>query len=110
MEEVLLDRSAEYGQMLDRGIRLSGESQEFFVNGRVASLRSRLPAEFRPRRVLDFGCGIGGAARRLAETFAGAEIVGVDTSQNALEYGAEHYGSGQVSFRPIEDLPNLGEF
>jgi hypothetical protein len=42
MPEVLFDLSAEYSQMLNQGIRLSGESQDFFVHGRIASLPSRL--------------------------------------------------------------------
>jgi SAM-dependent methyltransferase len=110
MPEVLFDLSAEYSQMLNQGIRLSGESQDFFVDGRIASLSFRLPANFRPRRILDFGCGIGTATRRLGEKFTAAEIVGVDTSENALEYGAERYGSSRVRFRKLAELPGEGEF
>ena len=104
MPEALFDLSAEYSQMLHQGIRLSGEGQEFFIHGRIASLPSRLPPDFRPRRILDFGCGIGTATRHLSEKFPNAEIVGVDTSEKALEYGIEHYGSGRVRFRPLAEL------
>lgn len=104
MPEVLFDLSAEYNQMLNQGIRLSGEGQEFFIQGRIESLPSRLPPDFRPRRILDFGCGIGTATRHLSERFPNAEIVGVDTSDKALEYGTEHYGSGRVRFRPLSEL------
>src|SRR6185295_15459010 len=110
MEEVLFDLSAEYSQMLNQGIRLSGEDQEFFIHGRIESLTGRLPADFRPRRILDFGCGIGTATRRLGETFTAADIVGVDTSENALEYGAGHYGSSRVRFRKLAELPHEDEF
>ena len=67
MEEVLFDLSDEYRQMLNQGIRLSGESQEFFIHGRIESLASRLPADFAVRRVLDFGCGIGAATQYRSE-------------------------------------------
>ena len=99
MPEALFDLSAEYNQMLNQGIRLSGEGQEFFIHGRIQSLHFRLPPDFRPRRILDFGCGIGTATRHLSEKFPHAEIVGVDTSEKALEYGTEHCGSGRVRFR-----------
>ncbi len=110
MPEALFDLSAEYNQMLNQGIRLSGEGQEFFIRGRIESLPSRLPPDFRPRRILDFGCGIGTATRHLSEKFPHAEIVGVDTSEKALEYGTERYGSGRVRFRPLAELADENGF
>ena len=110
MEEVLFDLSAEYREMLDRGIRLSGESQEFFIRGRVVSLQARLPVEFAVRRVLDFGCGIGAGTAYLAEAFPNAAIVGVDTSGNALDYARDQFGSRRVSFRVLEELERESAF
>ena len=46
MPEELFDISHEYDKMLQRGISLSGEDKEFFVRGRVAEMRSRLPVKF----------------------------------------------------------------
>jgi len=108
--EVLFDLSAEYNQMLNRGIRLSGESQEFFIHGRLQSLESRLPADFRIRRILDFGCGIGTATASLAQRFPRAEVVGVDTSKNALGYAQERYGSHRLRFRTLAGLPHEDVF
>ena len=110
MEEALFDLSDEYGQMLDQGLRLSGESQEFFIRGRIESLASRLPADLAVRRILDFGCGIGTATAHLAERFPQAEILGVDTSENALDYAREHYGSEQVRFDCLGQLQQEGDF
>ena len=104
MQEALFDLSAEYRQMLNQGIRLSGESQEFFIHGRIESLASRLPAGFSIRRILDFGCGIGTATARLSARFPGAEVVGVDTSENALDYAHGHYGSERMRFRTLTGL------
>src|SRR5438128_2733129 len=39
---------------------------------------------WRPRRICDVGCGPGLTTRLLAETFAGSEVVGVDTSEQFL--------------------------
>jgi SAM-dependent methyltransferase len=110
VEEVLFDLSDEYRQMLNQGLRLSGESQEFFIRGRIESLESRLPADFAVHRILDFGCGIGTATAHLAERFPHAGIVGVDTSENALDYAREHYGSDRVRFESLGQLPQEGDF
>ena len=64
------DRAAEYREQLASGIRLSGEEQQFFVEGRVAELVRRLPSSFVPRRVLDFGCGLGDTSAHLAASGA----------------------------------------
>ena len=110
MEEVLFDLSDEYRQMLHQGIRLSGENQEFFIHGRMESLVSRLPADFVVRRILDFGCGIGTATGLLAERFPHAEVIGVDTSANALDYAQAHYGSDRVRFLCLTQLAQEGDF
>ena len=110
MEEVLFDLSDEYRQMLNQGIRLSGESQEFFIHGRLQSLASRMHADVTVRRVLDFGCGIGTATGHLAERFPNAEVIGVDTSANALDYAQEHYGSDRVRFRGLAELTQEDDF
>jgi len=90
--------------MLNQGIQLSGENQEFFILGRLQSLRSRLPADFKVRRILDFGCGTGLSTRHLADQFDGAEVLGVDTSENALSYGRRQWGSERVRFCGVEEL------
>jgi SAM-dependent methyltransferase len=110
VEEALFDLSAEYRQMLDKGIRLSGEDQEFFIRGRLDSLQSRLPPDFTVRRILDFGCGIGTGTSHLADRFSHAEVLGVDTSENALEYAREHYGSDRIRFRGLTELSQERDF
>ncbi len=90
--EELFDLSAEYEQMLNQGIGLSGESRQFFIEGRLKGLKGLLETGFVVKRILDYGCGIGTSSKRLSEEFAGAQVVGVDTSENAIEYAAEQYG------------------
>lgn len=108
--ENLFDKSREYEEMLDRGVRLSGESREFFMVGRVDDLRDRLSREFRPRRILDFGCGIGDTAAYLAEVFSDAEVVGVDTAANALAHAREAHAGDRLDFRLVEELEADGSF
>lgn len=104
------DKSSEYEQMLEAGIRLSGENREWFMRQRIRSLRDRLPAGFRPRRVLDFGCGIGDTAAHLAEVFPEAEIVGVDPAQEAIAHARNVHGGDRVCFRGVRDLTERDGF
>jgi SAM-dependent methyltransferase len=108
MPEQLFDRAAEYEAMLNQGISLSGESQEFFISGRIQDMRSRVPSH--PRRILDFGCGTGKSCACLANVFPEAYVVGADLSQEALRHATESFGSHRVKFVNIADLPQLERF
>ena len=100
----LFELSEQYAEMLQRGLRLSGENQGFFIAGRVRHLATGVPPGFRPRRILDFGCGTGHTTPVLADAFPGAEIVGVDTADNALAWAETRFGSVAVRFRRVADL------
>jgi SAM-dependent methyltransferase len=106
MREPLFDLSAEYEHMLDQGIRLSGEDRHFFLEGRVRYLMGLLPPHFQPKRILDFGCGIGDTTKHLAAVFAEAEVIGVDEAAKAVEHAREQFGSARVRFERVEGLPN----
>ena len=106
----LFDLSEQYAEMLQRGIRLSGENQDFFIAGRLHHLTRALPPACRPRRVLDFGCGTGNTTPFLTEAFPEARVVGVDTAENALAWGAARYGSPRVSFCRLADLAHQEVF
>lgn len=102
--EELFDRSDEYDAMLDRGLRLTGEDKGYFIRGRLDLVRSLLPDEAPPRRILDFGCGTGDTTAALAAGFPGARVTGVDTAKRALEHADRLHGSDQVSFRTMSEL------
>lgn len=67
-------------------LAITGETPDYFARYKVVEIARRFralgwPA---PRRVLDFGCGIGSSAPHLREAFPGAEIVGLDVSEKSL--------------------------
>ena len=95
--------------MLNAGIRLSGESREFFMVERVRDLQRTL-AGFEPRRILDFGCGIGDTSQHLAEVYPSAEVVGVDTAAEAVAHAEETHGSDRVRFGRVSDLSPGDDF
>ena len=110
MTEELFDLSEEYEAMLNQGIRLSGESMTFFLEGRLGLLRTSVGDTLKISRILDFGCGLGHASKRLAQLFPEAEVVGADTSVKALEAARQNYGGPEIHFVPVRDLKVTGSF
>jgi SAM-dependent methyltransferase len=108
MAEELFDRTEEYEAMLNRGIGLSGESQDFFIEGRVQDLASQLPRT--PTRILDFGCGVGKTCAYLAEVFPSAYVMGVDLSDASIEYATRTFSSKRIGFARLGTLPELEPF
>jgi len=104
----LFDLSDQYEQMLQKGIGLSGEDRQYFIEGRVNDLKAQLPSS--PKRILDFGCGTGEASAYLARVFPDADVVGVDTALPALAYAQRNYGSSRVSFLAVPDMNRENTF
>src|SRR5258707_193094 len=110
MTEELFNLSEQYEQMLRQGIDLSGERQEYFIAGRIRDLKSQFSSDWRPRRILDFGCGIGNTSRYLAEVFPDSTVVGVDIAEDALNYARRTHGSLRLSFDVLSKLPKMEKF
>jgi SAM-dependent methyltransferase len=78
--------AADYDRQLNRGLRLSGESKDYFAAGRMERLGSRL-AELgsRPSTALDFGCGTGSASPYFFEILGVTSLLGIDPSESSLD-------------------------
>lgn len=66
--------------------------------------------DFKPKRILDIGCGIGHNVLPLAKRFPDAEIIAIDTGEPMLRYGharAQVLGYDKVIFQQADaaDLP-----
>jgi SAM-dependent methyltransferase len=94
----VFNRAGEYAEMLDRGLRLTGEGREYFVAGRIALLRATVSPAFSPIRIMDYGCGTGETAIALARTYAGSRVTGIDTSAGAIDLARTTYDVPQVQF------------
>ena len=84
-----------YDAALDRGISLSGENKNFFIERRVEWTKRCLGEKQESRiknqeglRVMDYGCGTGSAFGKLREAFGAREVVGVDVSTAELAIAA----------------------
>lgn len=105
MSEPLFDKSQEYDDMLNKGIRLSGETKGYFIEGRIRDLIACLPENFNPKRILDFGCGIGDTSYYLASQFPEASVLGVDTAKDALNYASQKFKGKRIAFASMESVP-----
>jgi len=84
----MFDRVAErYAAYHDENLRLAGGDSAYFYEKKVDLIRERI--RYVPRRVLDYGCGIGRLTRLLAEAFPQAEVHGVDPSTRSIGIARE---------------------
>ncbi|CAN7296432.1 methyltransferase domain-containing protein [Phenylobacterium sp. LjRoot225] len=66
-------------------LAVTGESPDYFARYKIVEIARRLGAlGVTPKRVLDFGCGIGNSAPHLREAFPEAQITAVDVSEKSL--------------------------
>jgi SAM-dependent methyltransferase len=99
--------AADYDAALNKGISLSGEAKDYFIEGRIGWLRRSLdrlgipPAQ---QRVLDFGCGTGASFATLRRELGAQTIVGMDVSSAELEIARRDY-PWATAYLP-EDAPS----
>src|SRR4051812_20206790 len=97
------DRYAQnYDAALAQGISVSGETKDYFAHARIQWLASRLSKlQFRPRDILDFGCGTGSATPHLLEQLGATRVLGVDVSEGLLDVARRQHGSERIQFAPL---------
>jgi malonyl-CoA O-methyltransferase len=73
-----------------------------------SELMARLPADLKPQRWLDLGCGTGYFSRVLGENFPGGHGLALDIAEGMLRHarplgGAEHFVAGDAERLPLRD-------
>ena len=77
--------AADYDAALNQGLRLTGESKEYYAEGRVRHIRARLARLcLKPGNCLDFGCGTGTSAAYLHEGLGIQAYTGYDPSGDSI--------------------------
>ena len=104
-ETPLFDQySGSYDDDLNRALAVTGADKEFYAEARIRWLARCLATRHeQPKRVLDYGCGIGSATPWINQTFAPSEIVGVDVSSKSLEEARQRNNVGPVRYATISD-------
>jgi SAM-dependent methyltransferase len=98
-----------YEAELNRGLKLSGESQAFFAESRMRWLAQRLAQRgFSARTALDFGCGIGGALPFFFKHLRVEHVVATDLSAPSLKQAQQRYPDLNVEFHHLNDFKPAG--
>jgi SAM-dependent methyltransferase len=94
-----------YEQALSTAIAPSGESREFFAEGRVAWLKRCLDELKQPAgAVLDFGCGDGATTPMLVRVLGAESGIGVDVSAKSLEIARKRYTNERIHYESIGEF------
>ena len=109
--EKLFDRYAgNYELALSNALAPSGESREYFAEGRVEWLKRCLDSLApRPRNVLDFGCGDGFTTPILHRILGAEMCTGVDVSAKSLDVARKHFATEHIRYEILEDLQAEGQ-
>ncbi|RWC32311.1 MAG: class I SAM-dependent methyltransferase [Mesorhizobium sp.] len=99
MLEAEFDQFArEYQEQHAASIRLSGEAPEFFHKYKIDDIAATLRrAGVKPRRILDFGAGVGNSLGHMRIAFPDAEITLLDPSRESLDIASKRF-PGQAAF------------
>ena len=93
MEIAEFDRFAdEYQEMLRGAIRVTGEGPEYFGEYKIEVLTQLSSSQkILPKRILDFGSGIGNSVPYFHRHFPGARITSADVSQRSLDLAEQRF-------------------
>lgn len=95
--------AARYHDQHTASIRLSGEEPEFFARYKIEETAKALhAASVEPKRILDFGAGIGNSLPHLQRAFPEAEVTCLDVSRESLAQCSKR------AIRPAQMLPYDG--
>jgi SAM-dependent methyltransferase len=94
----------DYDAALAQGLSVSGESKDFFAEGRARWLASCLnKLNFGAGDILDFGCGTGSATPYLLQLPGARSVLGVEVSAQSLRVAEKLHGAANVRFRLVSD-------
>jgi ubiquinone/menaquinone biosynthesis C-methylase UbiE len=92
MERAEFDRFAdEYEAQHACNIRISGETPEFFARYKVEDVAAAVGSNS-PRRILDFGGGIGTSVPHFHRVFPSARLTCLDVSPRSVEIARQRHG------------------
>ena len=109
-EDLFDQYAAAYEQALSNAIAPSGESREYFAEGRVAWLKRCLDKMKQPvNSLLDFGCGDGATTPLLLQALNAKAAVGVDVSAKSLEIARKRYASERIHYESVGEFQSPGQ-
>jgi len=109
-EDLFDQYAAAYELALSNAIAPSGESREYFAEGRVAWLRRCLEERKQAiNSLLDFGCGDGATTPLLLQALNAKSAVGVDVSAKSLEIARKRHTSERIRYESIGEFQSAAQ-
>jgi SAM-dependent methyltransferase len=103
--------ASEYDSALAEGLSVSGETKEFFAQGRVEHLAGRLRGlQFRPGSIMDFGCGTGTNTPFLLKLNGVTSLLGVDVSESSLNIARRAIPDPRAAFSVLDQYGPDGRY
>ena len=100
----IFELGSSYDEMLQQGLDLSGETKDYFIDGRIAHLRGALEGDHTTASIMDFACGVGDASVRLADALDAKSVIGVDVAPGALDEARRRIDDPRVRFALLDDV------
>jgi SAM-dependent methyltransferase len=102
--------AAAYEEALSSALAPSGESREYFAEGRVVWLKHCLEELKQPvATLLDFGCGDGATTPLLVQALGALHAVGVDVSAKSLELARKRHARERIRYESIAEFAAPGQ-
>jgi SAM-dependent methyltransferase len=109
-EDLFDQYAAAYEQALSSALAPSGESREYFAEGRVAWLKHCLEEmNVKANSLLDFGCGDGATTPLLLRGLGANSALGVDVSAKSLEIARKRHGNERIRYESIGEFQPSGQ-
>jgi len=102
--------AAAYEEALSSALAPSGESREYFAEGRVAWIKHCLKELKQPvAALLDFGCGDGATTPLLVQALGAQQAVGVDVSAKSLDLARKRHAGEGIRYESIAGFELPGQ-
>jgi SAM-dependent methyltransferase len=103
--------ASQYDAALTEGLSVSGETKDFFAQGRVEHLAGRMrELQFWPDSIMDFGCGTGTNSPFLLNLDRVASLLGVDVSESSLNIARRAVPDKRAAFSVLDRYRPDGRF
>ena len=96
------DYASDYKDLMDQQTSFFEDGSEYFAEYKIRLMSEQIKST--PKKILDFGCGVGSSLRFIKSYFPDSDVYGYDVSEKSIEI-AKTKNSG-IKFLSIGDLEN----
>jgi SAM-dependent methyltransferase len=106
--KTLFDQPERYDEFLNKGIGITGNEKNYFIEGRLGLLLEKMKNR-NPEHILDFGCGTGATSSFLQRLFPGSQIHATDYAEAAVAFAKTQNKSQSIYFQRFNEWKQSNE-